>query len=74
MLLAVPVTLALLPVWAAIRPVSLAPVRSTVAEVEERVIASALFGIGTVEGADGAAVRRPASVRRNLPLAHEIKG
>lgn len=49
MLLAVLLVLALLLVWVAIRSGPLAPVKVTVAEVEERAIAPALFGIGTVE-------------------------
>ncbi|MFN3516386.1 MAG: efflux RND transporter periplasmic adaptor subunit [Novosphingobium sp.] len=49
MLLAVLLVLALLLIWVAIRSGPLAPVKVTVAEVEERALAPALFGIGTVE-------------------------
>lgn len=49
MLLAVLVPLALLLFWVAIRSGPLAPVKVTVAQVDERAITPALFGIGTVE-------------------------
>ena len=49
MLLAVLVPLVLLLVWVAIRSGPLAPVKVTVVRIEERAIAQALFGIGTVE-------------------------
>lgn len=49
MLVAVLVPLVLVFVWVAFRSGPLAPVRVTVVTVEERAIAPALFGIGTVE-------------------------
>jgi RND family efflux transporter MFP subunit len=48
-LVAVLGTLLVLFVWVALRSGPLAPVQVTVAEVESRAIAPALFGIGTVE-------------------------
>lgn len=48
-MLAVLVPLALLFVWVALRTGPLAPVRVTTAQVDERAIVPALFGIGTVE-------------------------
>ena len=59
MLLAVLVPLVLLLVWVAIRSGPLALVKVTVVRIEERAIAQALFGIGTVE----ARYKRTGSVR-----------
>ncbi|WP_292971235.1 efflux RND transporter periplasmic adaptor subunit [Novosphingobium sp.] len=49
MLLAVLVPLVVLLIWVAIRSGPLAPIKVTAVGVEERAIAPALFGIGTVE-------------------------